>query len=282
MMANQFNRYEEHRFSREIPGDVDTVRNRVAEVLEQFNYFVLGGNPLQAKRDRLKNILVAGVLEYRATLTIAFKPISPASTLATFDYSVEYLFTKGDRLTLEREADAVIAQVIAGSRETRCPSCGEENGARVRFCRACGTPLGRTDVPPEVEILRFTAETNAARQELATGLVIGLLTLIGSLAVALLVEGEEWLVLGLGGVGGLIAGFYLLHGLRRLGTFFAPSTKRGGKVDEPPIGLIEGREAIPVHQYSITEGTTELMSAPREGSRDRVLAEPPEKAKPPI
>jgi class 3 adenylate cyclase/tetratricopeptide (TPR) repeat protein len=29
----------------------------------------------------------------------------------------------------------------------RCPSCGEENADRARFCQRCATPLGETDVP---------------------------------------------------------------------------------------------------------------------------------------
>ena len=260
-------KYEEHRFSRVIPGDVDTVRDRVSDALEKLKYVVLGGNPLQAKRDRLTNVFVAGVLEYRATLTVAFKRISSASTLATFDYAVEYLFTKGDRLTLEREAEAVIALTLAASRDAVCFTCGEENNPDVRFCRACGTPVARHILPPEVEIMRLTAEANAARQELALGLIIGLLTLAICLPVVLLTQDQgaeiAWAMFGLGALGELIAGFFLLHGIGRLGRTLKPGVKQNQELDSPRIALIEAREAMPVQRHSITEGTTELMNQPR-------------------
>ncbi|HKY04860.1 MAG TPA: hypothetical protein VJQ56_08220, partial [Blastocatellia bacterium] len=98
--------YYEHHFKRVIPGDIESVRRRLSDVLEDFNYVVLNENPIQAKRDRHKNIWLAMTIECRINLTVALKPISAASTLATFNYAVEYLFTNGDCQTVEREADA--------------------------------------------------------------------------------------------------------------------------------------------------------------------------------
>jgi hypothetical protein len=70
-------------------------------VLEEFNYVVLGESPIQAKRQQSRSILTATILEYQGRLTIGLKQISEASTVATFDYAVPYLFTRGDRESLE-------------------------------------------------------------------------------------------------------------------------------------------------------------------------------------
>jgi hypothetical protein len=55
-MAGGLGAYPEHHFRRAIPGDVETVRQRLCEVLEDFKYIVLSENPIQAKRPREKNI----------------------------------------------------------------------------------------------------------------------------------------------------------------------------------------------------------------------------------
>ena len=135
-MAGDF----EHHFRRTIPGDIDSVRRRLSDVLESFGYIVIGDAPIQAKRKRVKSIWVAMVLDYEVTLTIALKPISPASTLATFEYDIEQLFTRGEMQTLEREAEAIIALATRTSAEVFCASCGAENAGNARFCRVCGKP----------------------------------------------------------------------------------------------------------------------------------------------
>ncbi len=109
----------EHHFRRTIPGDIESVRRRLSDVLESFGYIVLGDAPIQAKRPRQKSIWVAMVLDYDTTLTIALKPISSASTLATFDYDIEQLFTKGEMQALEREAEAIIA-LATSALQWRC------------------------------------------------------------------------------------------------------------------------------------------------------------------
>ena len=113
--------YQNH-FRRTIPGDIDSVRQRLCDVLESFGYVVLGDAPIQAKRQRQKSIWVAMVLDYETSLTVALKPISPASTLATFEYDLEQLFTKGEMQALEREAEAIIAMATSASVEIFCPS----------------------------------------------------------------------------------------------------------------------------------------------------------------
>jgi class 3 adenylate cyclase len=57
----------------------------------------------------------------------------------------------------------------------RCPSCGEENAERARFCSSCGAPLGEapTSVGEErkvvsvlfVDLVGFTARSDRADPE---------------------------------------------------------------------------------------------------------------------
>lgn len=148
-MARSRPPYEEHQFSRIIPGDVETVRTRVCDVLEEFNYVVLGESPIQAKRTQSRSILTATILEYQGRLTIGLTQISEAFTVATFDYAVPYLFTRGDRESLEREADAIIALASASTSHVACSGCGVESTGAVRFCRSCGAPVAGSKLPLE-------------------------------------------------------------------------------------------------------------------------------------
>jgi ribosomal protein L40E len=140
-MAGSF----EHHFRRTIPGDIDSVRRHS---MYSFWLLVIGDAPIQAKRKRRKSIWVSMVLDYEVTLTVALKPISSASTLATFEYNIEQLFTKGEMQSLEREAEAIIALATSASVEVFCASCGAENAGNARFCRVCGKPAARNQLPP--------------------------------------------------------------------------------------------------------------------------------------
>src|ERR1700742_4423490 len=117
----------EHHFRKVVPGGIETARQRLCEVLESFDYVVLSENPLQARRPAKQSMLAANVLEYEIKLAIALKSISPASTVATFDYNVPYLFARSERLALEREADAMIALLAEPIKKSVCPACGSEN-----------------------------------------------------------------------------------------------------------------------------------------------------------
>jgi hypothetical protein len=176
-MPTTLQRYEEHQFKRTISGNIETVRKRICDTLEDLEYAVLGDNPIHAKRRRRRNFWIANVLEYQSQLTIALKPISEASTLATFDYEVEYLFTKGDRRTLEREADAIIALATQPPGSSICKSCGIENDTGVRFCRACGTPVGQQPALPEFELMQMSADASAAHIEARVALWVQILVL---------------------------------------------------------------------------------------------------------
>lgn len=259
-MAGSF----EHHFRRTIPGDIESVRQRLSDVLESFGYIVLGDAPIQAKRPRQKSIWVAMVLDYDTTLTIALKPISSASTLATFDYDIEQLFTKGEMQALEREAEAIIALAISASVEVFCPSCGVENAGNARFCRGCGKPAARNQLPSELEVMRLTANASGSQIELTLGLIISVLSLLISLVVILFagsIKGvvSGWILLALGE---LLGAYFLILGMRRLHRSLNPPTP-------PPLEMpseqtralsMQERAALLPQPASIVEGTTELMT----------------------
>ena len=262
-MPTSRSRYEEHQFRKVIPGDIETVRRSVAGVLEEFGYAVLGDNPIQAKRRRQKSLFTATILECQTQLTIALKPISQASTLATFDYEVEYLFTKGDRQTLEREADAIIALATRPVSGTVCQACSTENDGGVRFCRVCGTPVAPHALPPELEVMRMSAAASAAHLEITIGLVLEVLTLASTLPMILFGLREiNLLGWGLFAFDQLWVTLILLQGIRRLHNAVVPSSSEQRTQLEPPTTLVNvSRAALPPQPFSVTEGTTELMNS---------------------
>jgi hypothetical protein len=242
------------------------VRQRLCDVLEEFNYVVLSENPVQAKRPRQKSIWVSMVLDYDVQLTIALKPISEASTLATFDYTIEQLFTKGEQQALEREAEAIIALAMATSGGAFCPSCGAENAGAVRFCRTCGKPVARNELPSELEVLRLTANASASQIEIILGLCLCLITLLITLPMILFTGSPKgiifgWVVLALGELLGI---FYLQLGLRRLRQSLT-SSAASQEISSSTPRAISGQEraALPPPSASITEGTTELIQPSR-------------------
>jgi hypothetical protein len=258
-MPTTSGRYEEHQFRKVIPGDIETVRKRVADVLEDFGYAVLGDNPIQGKRRRSRTVLTATVLEYQTEITIALKPISAASTLATFDYGVEYLFLKGDRKTLEREADAIIAMATTAADATVCPSCRTENSGGVRFCRVCGVPVARRDLPAELEVMRMSAFASAAHLETISALALQLLTL--AIAIPMILFGtREVIQLGWGllALGEILVLVILTQAIRRLKTTLTPAVS-----DRPELSRridVDERAVLSPLSQSVTEGTTELIN----------------------
>ena len=264
MSTGGFGAYPEHHFRRVIPGDLATVRTRLCDVLEDFNYIVLSDTPIQAKRDKTRNVWVSTMLDCDARLTIGLKAISPVSTLATFDYAVPYLFTKGDMQALEREGEAIIAVAAKPLNQTVCPSCGSENGVAVRFCRSCGAPVAPNKLPGEIEIMRLTAGVSSSQQEIILGLVIAVLSIVVTLPMIqsshakVVIAG--WVLLSLGGLQGLT---FLLTGLKRLQRTLHPKTTRQEiESDLPPAISENDRLAIASQPASVTEGTTSLIEAP--------------------
>ena len=265
-MAGGIGAYPEHHFKTAIPGDVEDVRQRLCKALEDFNYTVLNENPIQAKRPRRKSIWVAMVAEYDTVLTIGLKPVSPASTLATFEYAVEQLFTKAEMRALEREAEAIIALAAAVPVEAFCPACGAENAGAVRFCRACGKPIARKEGPAEVDLMRLTASASGSQIEIRLGLIFCLAALLIALPMILFasVKGAVfgWVLLALGEALGF---FHLRLGMRRLHRALNADDPAQPEM-QPDIARAvsaQERSALPPKPASITEGTTELIDSPQ-------------------
>ena len=254
----------EHHFRRTIPGDIESVRRRLSDVLESFGYIVLGDAPIQAKRPRQKSIWVAMVLDYDVTLTIALKPISSASTLATFDYDIEQLFTKGEMQALEREAEAIIALAAIASVEVFCPSCGVENAGNARFCRGCGKPAARNQLPSELEVMRLTANASGSQIELTLGLIFSFLALLIGLPIILFVPSIKGVVSGwiLLALGELLGAYFLILGMRRLHRSLNPTNPPQSETPSEQTRALsmQERAALPPQPASIVEGTTELMT----------------------
>jgi hypothetical protein len=253
-----------HHFRRTIPGDIDSVRQRLSDVLESFGYVVLGDSPIQAKRPRHKSIWVAMVLEYDATLTIALKPISSASTLATFEYDLEQLFTRGEMQALEREAEAIIAMATSASVEVFCPSCGVENAGNARFCRGCGKPAARSQLPAELEVMRLTANASGSQIELTLGLSISVLSLLSSLAIILFAGSFKGIIFGwiLLALGQLLGAYFLILGMRRLHRSLNPigPSQLEAPSEQTRSFSSQDKVSLPPRPVSIVEGTTELMN----------------------
>jgi len=261
-MATTLERYEEHQFKRTIPGNIESVRKRMCDVLEELDYAVLGDNPIHGKRKRRRNLWIATILEYQTQLTIALKPISDASTLATFDYEVEYLFSKGDRRTLEREADAIIALATQPPGSTICKACGIENDTGVRFCRACGTPISQQPALAEFELLRMSADASAAHIETKVALWTQILVLAISLSMIFFGPGGmARLGWGIFGVGELVVILVMLQAINRLRCAVLSPPPEGS--EKEPRQSLQGdlRRSLSPQPFSVTEGTTELMDS---------------------
>lgn len=252
--------YQEHHFRRVIRGDMESACRALSDALEEFNYIVLSEQPIQARRSAQKNLMSANVLEYDMRLTIALKAISPASTVATFNYEVPYLFTRGEKLAMEREAEAIIALATAPLIHAACPACGMENTSAVRFCRACGTPMSRNRLPAEIEVMRLTAGLSSAEVGVTTGIVILLLTLLVTLPMILL-GGDKaskigWVFFAIGSVLSFLTLIYNMRGLHQL---LNPAAAQQEEQPDLRAISIPERESLAPPPASITESTTELI-----------------------
>jgi len=267
----------EHSVKRVLAGDIELVRRRLASGLEALGYTVLSENPLQARREKLKDCLRADFTDHQRRLAVLLRPSSETATTAVFDFTVVHagLMTKGDRRTLEREVDAIIALAEAPGATGVCRSCGTENNEGGRFCRLCGAP-NEAGSPAELEVLRLTAASRAGLQELVGGLSIALLTLAAALALILLTVKPKTVNVGWGilVIGQIIGWWMALYGMLRVyrGLNRESDAKLPHAAPHVTTPLPPAREAqLPPAHFSVTEGTTELLgNTPRE--RERVHA----------
>lgn len=279
----------EYQSKRVLVGDVETVRARFIIALEKLGYSVITEQPLVAKNSVQQSGLSSvncfpSALGSPIKLTIGLRLSNSNSTVATFDYAVmNSVVTKGDRQTLEREIDALLALATARPTATVCAACGTNLTSDSRFCRACGAP-NSAEQPAELEVLRLTAEARASYQNIV-GSVISIL-LVLALALPLMLFARKGPKAGtiLLIVGEVLAFGWLFYGMCRLHL----TLNRGGgskqkSNERSAIHVMPSLDTAALPQLpapnSVTEGTTELLATPE---RERVPVNRPARDTGPI
>lgn len=260
----------EHDYRSVIAGDIESVRERLVYALERLGYRVISEQPLVAKRARGQASSCSfDVLKCVKSLTIGLKALNPTSTLVTFDYEILNSFvTKGDRQTVEREAEAIAALAATRPASGSCPSCGTTYASDSRFCRGCGAPNVAVE-PAEVEILRLTAGARVGHQSITGGIISMLVMLAIALPLIFLSskgpKGGTILLI----VGETLALLWLFYGMWRLHRTLNPKqeTKQISHAGGLPHALPAAQTAALPPHASVTEGTTELLNIPE---RERV------------
>ncbi|HJQ33576.1 MAG TPA: zinc ribbon domain-containing protein [Pyrinomonadaceae bacterium] len=260
----------EHSTRRVLAGDVESVRRRLVYALESLGYTVVSENPLQARRGRQKDIVRSDFTDHARKLAVGLRQGGAAATQVTFEFAVTHggCSTKGDLLTLEREADAILALAAEPHAAGLCRACGTENGADARFCRLCGAP-NVAGAPAELEVLRLTAGARAGLQEVVGGLFLMLLTAACMLPLIIFSVNPKpvrtgWIFLAIGEFFGWLM---TLYGVLRLYRTLNRKPEPLPSVGAPVTQALPHAQtsALPPAHFSVTEGTTELLGAnPRE------------------
>jgi len=255
-----------------VAGDVETARANIIYALERLDYQVISRQPLVAK-NRVPNSagrgkLVGGnILNSPVKLSVELHASTVNSTHAAFNYAItNSAVTNGDRQTVEREIDAVAALAVSRTTSAMCPACGATNTGEARFCRACGIPNALRE-PAELEVLRLTANARAAYQTTLGGVVFAIcwLAFFGTLWL-LSHQSMTAAALILGG-GTAFGGLWASYGMLRLHRTLNPPDAEKELIPattESPIFLENNQSAALTSQpaqSSITEGTTELLTA---------------------
>jgi hypothetical protein len=261
----------EHDVVRNIAGDIESVRQRLAEALERAGYRVLNENPLQARRSATSHGAAAcsnDVLDYQTTLTVGLKQAGPNTTRAIFDYKVKYTYlTRGDKQTLTREVEAIAAMANARSLTTNCGVCGAEISSSSRFCRQCGAPSVAAS-PAEIEVLNLTANTNTAYKSIYPGVIFVSAAFLLPWVLFLADSGSVkfWrlviLITSLAGAFGIIGLGMLINGLLKMRQALSPKPQNGALTGASPF-FINAPEttSLPTQSnaVSVIEGTTDLL-----------------------
>jgi hypothetical protein len=256
----------DHDLTLAIPGDVGSVRARLLEAIQQLGYKILGEQPIHAKRGSQGSACwdcSLNTLDYPTTLTVSLKQTNDVSVLATFSYEVKsYMhMTKGDRQTLAREAEAIVALATERLVISACRACGTKVTDESHFCRRCGAPLV-FDVP-ELEVLRLTRNVRGSYHNIFFGLLVLLVASLTILPV-FIVKGATiwapllWVGIPLGGYALylLIQGVWQLH--RTLNPKAATKNVTASAYPAFNTSVTTALPPAPV-RASVTEGTTELL-----------------------
>jgi hypothetical protein len=261
-----------HTTTRVLAGEAEGVRRRLTYALEALGYTVTSESPLQARRRRLKNIVRADFTEHARKVSVSLRQSSDTATVATFDFEVAHggCMMSGDRKTLERETEAIVALAAAPPASSLCRACGTESAGDAHFCRLCGAP-SEARAPAELEVLRLTAGSRASLQEVMVGLLIALVTL--AFTIPLILYGHPkgvkagWIFLLLGEAFG---GWMMLYGILRL---HLTLNSRGRTALKPASDAhartLPSAETTALPPASVTEGTTELLGA-RAYAREKI------------
>jgi len=266
-----------------ITGDVESLRPRLSEALQELGYTVLGEQPLYAKRSAKGGArwdCSFEVLDYPTRLTISLKQINDIAVVATFNYEVKsYMhMTKGDRQTLVREAEAIAALASERLSISACPSCATPVTDDSHFCRRCGAPL--VVEVAELEVLRLTRKSRTAYHNL----VIGVVTLfVASLFLLPLLWVEPKLskaLLTIASGFGTFGLFALLQGIWQLHFALNPNLATEAMARPAPAFTAPLTQALPAApaRASVTEGTTELLVSNIENDERRPVERIPRKA----
>lgn len=268
---------DEHTCKRVLAGDAEGVRQRLVAALERLGYRLLSEqSPLVAKRAARRGLVASDMIDHARTLAVGLRPSGPAATLATFDFTITHglawSITKGDRHTLELEADSIVALANAPEADGPCAVCGTENSGEARFCRSCGAPRLHNE-PAELELVRMDAGARAAHLEIVFGIGI-MLAVLALMLPLILLSGPKGADIGLGllVVGQLLGWWMTLYGVRRLHRTLNPKQPAHDASQSAQPSAIPARrvaEALPPTpaRMSVTEGTTELLGVE---ARERV------------
>ena len=260
----------EHSIRRVLTGEPEAVRARLIYALESLDYTVVSDNPLQARRARRKDIIRGDFTDHSRRVAVGLRQVGTSATQVTFDFAVSHggCMTKGDLLTLEREADAVAALATTPPASGLCLSCGTENGGDARFCRLCGAP-NTSGEPAELEVLRLTAGSRAGLQEIVAGLFIAVLT--AAVVGLMMMTGKAKAInagLVLLVIGEVIGWAMVIYGMLRIYRTLRPkpvaralaATPAGADAAAPRLPTAQ-TSALPPAHFSVTDGTTELLGS---------------------
>ena len=261
----------DHSVTLTIAGEAENLRPRLVRALERLGYTVTSEQPILARRGARGGARWGcsfDVLEYPARLTVGLRQHSPNLALVTFDYEIKNPFLiEGDRKTLEREAEAILAVAMQHANQIMCMTCGTEATDDSRFCRRCGAPM--TGRVAELEILRLTNGTRTGHQQVVGGAFTLLLTLI-VFSIFLIFSPVPLKFTPIYAIGSIIGLFMLFSGVWRTHRTLNPKEEKQKHslpaahlppAFAPPATapLRQLSEPAPRIFTSVTESTTELL-----------------------